>query len=617
MNFRQISIRVRLIVGFSLVLMFLIITGVIGWTGLSDTFQATEVANCVQGAEKQLLSARLNALNFSKDTDYKEAEEVTLCLDSAIILMNTANIKSGDKLMELGKICDYINAYKSSFILCVQAQKEKTNCGKIWQEKGVELSDILSKGHSVNSTNNFKQELFEFHSLLRISAWEFMANPLSTTGGVNVKASNKIENNIKKCLQLISQYRVVNKEELIDKYKGYQQAFHNYVTNLKKQNGKVKSMQKNSKKAMLLNDKIVLDISEFEMSAKEKADTMMVFAILIAVLFAIVSSYFISISIIKPLNEVVLFSEGIARGELYHTIKSSGKDELAKLTSSVQKMKYRLLTVVEEIMVGAQQLMFASEQLSTSSQLISGSSSEQAASLEEISTAVEEMVGKIEYSAGNAENGEKLSDETLGSVKIAHKTSRSAMSANENIRERIKVINDIARQTNILALNAAVESARVGKFGKGFSVVAEEVRRLAEKSTGAANDIIKLVEESKKLSINTNSKLESVLPGVQNANSLMKEISTVSNEQKEGATQINLAIQQLNNSTQQNASSSEELASSAEELSEQSVQLKNLISFFQLKKIEKSETIVNTGEKVCVSRGDILAQKDLSAVVYS
>ncbi len=100
MNFRNVSIRVRLIIGFSLVVCFLIITGFVGWNGLANTFKATKVSGCIYGAEKQLLSARLKALHFFKDIDFQEVENVDLCLDSAICLMQLANGEADNKLPE-------------------------------------------------------------------------------------------------------------------------------------------------------------------------------------------------------------------------------------------------------------------------------------------------------------------------------------------------------------------------------------------------------------------------------------------------------------------------------------------------------------------------------------
>ena len=156
------------------------------------------------------------------------------------------------------------------------------------------------------------------------------------------------------------------------------------------------------------------------------------------------------------------------------------------------------------------------------------------------------------------------------------------MEANRTIADKIKVINDIAFQTNILALNAAVEAARAGEYGRGFAVVAAEVRKLAEKSKIAADEIVALSMKSYELARGAEQKMKEIMPEIEKTTRMVQEISAASSEQNNGANQINLAFQALNSITQQNASASEELSTGAEQLANQAEQLKDLISFFKV-----------------------------------
>lgn len=153
------------------------------------------------------------------------------------------------------------------------------------------------------------------------------------------------------------------------------------------------------------------------------------------------------------------------------------------------------------------------------------------------------------------------------------------LGANQKIASNISIINDISFQTNILALNAAVEAARTGEHGKGFAVIASEVRKLAETSKKAAAEIVTLAQEGLIMSEDMEVVMNDTIPMIENTTNLVQNISVASIEQSNGAGQVNSAIQLFNNVTQQNAASSEEIAASAEELATQASLLLETISF--------------------------------------
>jgi methyl-accepting chemotaxis protein len=166
----------------------------------------------------------------------------------------------------------------------------------------------------------------------------------------------------------------------------------------------------------------------------------------------------------------------------------------------------------------------------------------------------------------------------------------------KTIAEKIDIVEEIARQTDLLALNAAIEAARAGEHGKGFAVVAAAVRRLAERSAEAAGEISKLSVSSVEVAEKAGKLLGQIVPDIGKTSQLVQEITAACNEQNTGAEQINSAIQQLNQVVQQNSSAAEEMSSTSEELSSQAVQLQESISFFKVgnQGAHKASTVART-----------------------
>lgn len=284
-----------------------------------------------------------------------------------------------------------------------------------------------------------------------------------------------------------------------------------------------------------------------------------------------------------PLTKSISSLAKLSTGSLSSGLKEiNSLDELGVLNNSVFRLTEILKKTIKQVSNSIHSFVSASTQIGNSANELSTGANQQASSLEEISSTLEEITENLSEDSKIAKKTSLVMDHTLSSFQEISEKSELSLNANKQIAEKIKIINDIVFQTNILALNAAVEAARAGESGRGFSVVATEVRKLAERSKKAADDIVNLVENALVLSEKTQAVVLKTVKEIENTAILVKQITESNISQNNGITQVNSAVQQINNVTQQNASGSEQLVASAEELVEQSEQLKGLIKFFKL-----------------------------------
>lgn len=289
--------------------------------------------------------------------------------------------------------------------------------------------------------------------------------------------------------------------------------------------------------------------------------------------------------------------KNIADGNLLVTSNVSYQGNFEQIKTSLEAILESLNTTFSEIGKAATQISEASAQVASGAAVLSENATSEAATIEELSASIDEILENTNENAENAKNAADLTNQAKNQVDIGSDRMKAMMIAVENIEKSsneiakiIKVIDDIAFQTNILALNAAVEAARAGAAGKGFAVVADEVRNLAIRSSEAAkttNDLIVAsisdIREGATHSKETSEAINSIAEMVEKINTLMGNIAQSSAEQASAISQISAGMDNITISVQTTSATAEESAATSEELSSQAVATQNMISKFKTK----------------------------------
>ncbi|WP_285426311.1 methyl-accepting chemotaxis protein [Pseudomonas sp. efr-133-TYG-103a] len=628
----NVSVSLKLGIGFGLVLLLTLIITATGWSSLTSLIERGDKLAAISQISEQTMDLRTARMRYEAQFSPETATAVMTALDKldGDLKKTRGVITAGEDLKlldaQIQAAADYRKAFDDMSKALQAREASRSNLGatadaavdevKKIEEALIQHDNILQFNSAVDVSKQIQQARFQ------VRGYTFSGNPdfeKNANAAIDeaIMGVNSLAGDVSS--QYIPQLQRANLA-----LKGYRAAVGQYRDAQQVSRQALEKMTSLGQQLLDLSDKLTASQNAKRDADSQQARSMLTIATALALLFGVIAAWAITRQIVIPLSQTLVAVERVASGDLTHNLSVDRRDELGQLQGSIQRMTVSLRELIGGIGDGVTQIASAAEQLSAVTEQTSTGVNSQKVETDQVATAMHQMTATVQEVARNAEEaseaavaadqqareGDKVVNEAIAQIeRLASEVSHSTEAMGELKRESDKigsvldVIKSVAQQTNLLALNAAIEAARAGEAGRGFAVVADEVRSLAQRTQKSTEEIEVLIASlqngtqqvatimdashdltvsSVELTRRAGSSLESITRTVSAIQSMNQQIAAAAEQQSATAEEINRSVLNVRDVSEQTSAASEETAASSMELARLGTHLQGLVGRFRV-----------------------------------
>ncbi|PPK35752.1 methyl-accepting chemotaxis protein [Pseudomonas laurylsulfatiphila] len=631
-NLGNVSVKRKLGIGFGLVLLLTLLITFTGWTGLSGVTSRGDKLGFIASLNDLTKDLRIARLDYEMRRGEQGPGTVNDLLGKLESGLQTARgliEQPADTAMvdqQLAAVAEYRRAFNDMTQAGAQREDARSKLGATADNAVARVAEVeksMLQGDSVAAFNS----VIDLSKLIQQARFQVRGYTYSGKSEAEQPALDAIDNALKNLEGLpakLPEEHIANLQQATDSLKAYRAAVSQFRDS---QTAGAKALARMSAQGDILLDmsqKLTVSQTIVRDSDAAHAKNMLTLATALAIAFGLLAAWAITRQIIIPLNQTLAVAERVASGDLTHNLTSQRRDELGQLQRAMQSMTQGLRELIGGISDGVTQIASAAEELSAVTEQTSAGVNSQKVETDQVATAMNEMAATVQEVARNAEEaseaavaadqqareGDKVVGEAIAQIeRLAAEVGHSTEAMGELKRESDKigsvldVIKSVAQQTNLLALNAAIEAARAGEAGRGFAVVADEVRSLAQRTQKSTEEIEELIvglqsgtqqvatimdnsrtltDSSVELTRRAGGSLESITRTVSAIQAMNQQIAAAAEQQSAVAEEINRSVLNVRDVSDQTSAASEETAASSIELARLGTHLQMLVGKFRV-----------------------------------